>query len=71
MSGKKILDKLTEKAVSSGTLGQFKGCVGAMLGVLVLSITYVVPEDYEHYVQYGCLFVIAIGLLKIVFETLK
>lgn len=65
-----MLDEITKGVVAAGGSGQFKGGCGSSLGIALISVTSVVPEDFEIYVQGGCLFLIALGMLKIAYHTI-
>lgn len=66
-----LIDKITDGIVSAGGGGQFKGACGASIGFALISVTSVVPEEFELYVQTGCLVLIGLGMAKVAYHTLK
>ncbi len=65
-----IIDKVTDAVVSAGSSGQLKGGCGAAIGIALISVTYVVPEEFEFYVQSGCMALVGIGLIKVAYHTI-
>lgn len=65
------LDKISDALVGGAAKGQLQGGAGAAIGGTLLSISPAVPESFEHYVQWGCMVLIGVGILKVIFHTIK
>jgi hypothetical protein len=55
-------DNLTSKAVEAGTIPMFRGTCGSGLGIGLLSITPAVPDNWELWVQWPCVALVALGI---------
>lgn len=66
------IDKtLTAVTSAKGSQGVLTGGCTVIVGIVCISITYAVPEDFENIVQWGCVAIMGIGFCRIVFANLN
>lgn len=62
----KALELITNAVLKAGnSTGMFKGAAGAAIGILLLSLTSIVPEEFEQFSQYVCLGLFVGGVVQV------